>query len=148
MFAVLYQEIFLLSGLKLNKLTNVYTPSQQFYSMQEFAVIIDLQNFCKCTALLATKIAVSFCKFYSNYLQFRSISMLIKQQYLNMLNCVKLYFFTIHLKYLVPGPALAIGRAGDCPGPGTLSRGLHNITHPLYASPPVKMHRNTIVRWI
>ncbi len=74
--------------------------------------------------------------------------MLIKQQYLNMLNCVKLYFFTIHLKYLVPGPALAIGRAGDCPGPGTLSRGLHNITHPLYASPPVKINRNTIVRWI
>ncbi len=60
--------------------------------MQEFAVINDLQNFCKCTALLATKIVVSFCKCYSNYLQFRYISMLMKQQYFNMLNCVKLIY--------------------------------------------------------
>ncbi len=50
---------------------------------------------------------------------------------------------------LYTGPALAIGRAGACLGPRTLRKSLHNITHPLYASPPVKMDNTSlIVHWI
>ncbi len=54
------------------------------------------------------------------------------------------FYLTIALhEHMAAGLALAIGRAGDCIGPRTLRRGLHNITHPLYASPPVKTDINT-----
>ncbi len=40
MFAVLYQEIFLLRWLKLNKLTKRLHTSQQLYSIYEIAVFL------------------------------------------------------------------------------------------------------------